>query len=376
MAGAVAALTLWMMQQLSGLIWSGSDSRWYIVTVILGGGVLLALLRLIYAGEGLAAQLAEDVPQTRKQVSHIAVLIAMAVVAVAFGGSIGPEAGLLAVVTELGALVSLLLARNAQERHYISDVGAAAALGGLYGSPLGGAATAEQGEAAPRWQLYLAATAGLVGFLLTTKFALHGEGMRVHLPPHISAMDGTDFFAALPAAVLGAAVGVAFVKLLPWLEQMLAKTGGIVVQTMVGTLLFAALAATLPILRFSGHAELEDLVHWGETIGAPALLLLAGLKIVATALCLSAGWRGGAAFPLLFAGAAAGGALLGLFPQIPVTVMLVGGMTAALTVGMGKPLAGALIALLLIGPVSVGAMAAGAMVGWAAAQRWPSSAVH
>ena len=51
-------------------------------------------------------------------------------------------------------------------------------------------------------------------------------------------------------------------------------------------------------------------------------------------------------------------------------------MTAALTAGMGKPLAGAAIALLLIGPVSVGAMVTGAVIGWLAAKRWPVATLH
>lgn len=58
------------------------------------------------------------------------------------------------------------------------------------------------------------------------------------------------------------------------------------------------------------------------------------------------------------------------------TVALVAGMTAAATVGMGKPVAVLLIMLLLTGASAPGALCVGALVGYGAARLLPARAGH
>ena len=375
-AGAAAALVLWLMGFVSKLVWSGPDGRWYVFLVIASGGVIIALLRHWYAGEGLSEQI-DAVRRPHEQKHRNALLLAlMAIIAVGFGGAVGPEAGILAVVAEMSALITSLIAHDATDERLIGEAGAAGALGGLYGSPPGGAAIAQEHPEAPQWQVYLAGLTGLLGFLLVAKRLLPEIGLRIHLPPHEAAGDGTDMLWALLPAALGAAIGLVFVATLPPIEKLLHRAGGITAQTIAGSVLFAALASAFPILRFSGHHELEAMLHWAQEAGMGTLLVLGALKALALALCLSSGWRGGAAFPLLFAGAAAGGAAVWLLPSMPITVALVSGMTAAITAGMGKPIAAMLIALLLIGPAAVGPLSVGGLVGWGASRLLPAPKLH
>ena len=63
-------------------------------------------------------------------------------------------------------------------------------------------------------------------------------------------------------------------------------------------------------------------------------------------------------------------------PGLPVTVALVAGMTAAATVGMGKPVAVLLIMLLLTGASAPGALCVGALVDYGAARLLPARAGH
>ena len=63
-------------------------------------------------------------------------------------------------------------------------------------------------------------------------------------------------------------------------------------------------------------------------------------------------------------------------PVLPVTVALVAGMTAAATVGMGKPVGVLLIMLLLTGASAPGALCVGALVGYGAARLLPARAGH
>ena len=375
-AGCAAALVLALMGVVSRLVWSGPDARWYIFAVILAGGAIIAALRHLSQGETLDQQLSNLRDPVRHTRRDAAIMAAMAITAVAFGGAVGPEAGIIAVVGQLSALISLRLARNAAEARLLSEAGAAGALGGLYGSPPAGAVIAQAQPEAPRWQLYLAALTGLLGFLLVLSRVAPDAGLRIALPPHVPAGDGTDMIRALLPAALAAVAASAFVLALPALQSALARAGGVVAQTLIGTAAFAALATALPILRFSGHHELPAMLHWGETAGMAPLLGLAVLKALALAICLASGWRGGAVFPLLFIGAAAGASALWIAPGLPPTIALVAGMSAALTAGMGKPLAAALIALLIIGGAAVGPLCMGIGVGWGMARVLPKTDLH
>lgn len=361
---------------LTHLIWSVSDARWFIFAVVLTGTLLIAGLRHLYEGASLAEQISGASDSGPNRHRNAALLALMAIVAVAFGGAIGPEAGILAVMAEISALIGAALARNAAEQRLLQDVGTAGALGGLYGSPPGGAMVAQENPEAPRWQLYLAGLTGLFGFLWIGGMFLPENALRITLPAHVPAADGTDMLHAIIPALLGAGVGLCFALILPALQSGLKRLGGVTVQTLIGGVAFAALATAIPILRFSGHHELEAMLHWGQDAGMTALLALALLKALALALCLASGWRGGAAFPLLFIGAAAGGAALWLLPTMPVTVALVAGMSAALTAGMGKPLAAMLIAVLILGTPAIGPLCIGITCGWAASKLAPESTLH
>ena len=139
LAGALAAVTLWCMNGVRHWVWSLSDARWYIPVAIMVGGVLIALIRHLSEDADLNAQLAQahDVLHLKKRRTFFLAL--SAIVAVGFGGSVGPEAGLIAVVSEASAIVAILIAKSRFEVRLIGDTGAIAALSGLYGAPPGAA---------------------------------------------------------------------------------------------------------------------------------------------------------------------------------------------------------------------------------------------
>lgn len=165
-AGAVAGLTFAVMMWLEHTVWSVSDARWYIPVAILVGGLLIAALRRRAGRSDLEQQVREGADPTTLHRRRTAYLGASAAIAVGFGGAIGPEAGLIAVVSELSALVSRRVARDHTEAMAIGEAGTAAALGGLYGSPPGAAAYDDSLLTPPKAVNLLAAIAGLGGFLL------------------------------------------------------------------------------------------------------------------------------------------------------------------------------------------------------------------
>ncbi len=87
------------------------------------------------------------------------------------------------------------------------------------------------------------------------------------------------------------------------------------------------------------------------------------LKLLACALCLAAGYRGGEFFPLMFSGAAVGVATVAFVPGLQVTG-LVAGLAAATTVGLRKPVAALLIGMFVVHGAALGPLVVGVAAGF------------
>ncbi len=382
-AGAIAALVFALMKGAQHVLWSSAwVSPWanapgYIFAVIMLGGVLLAGLQ--YLQENLARGAGSKVQQAAQQRRKIALVAASAIVAIGFGGAIGPEAGLLAVVAECAAIVSDQLAAAYAQTRSMSRWGEGAAQPARGMAQAAGAARqaqppagtgadmdagADARPAPPQWLNVLAAVCGTAAFYGTNKLLTGSRFQQLPLPDYVSFGLGADALLALPAALAGALLGLLFVwlhhKVPDWLQIIPRPSHRI----LAGTAIFAALAAAFPLLRFSGHHELEHALEHGIHANMWILLGLGVGKVAAMAVCLASGWRGGEIFPVLFAGAAVAAAVHVLVPGIPLTVALIGGMCAASTVCTGKPVAVLLVMLLLAGVTAPAALLTGVVTGY------------
>lgn len=375
-SGAVTALTLWLMKHLEHFLWQERSQSIEVFTIVLLGGCLIAGIRYFLPSTSLQDLLKSAQDPITIQHKVILSVALTAIVAVAFGGAIGPEAGLIAVVAELSTFVVMRLSHERARQQALGEAVVAASLSAFYGSPPAGAVVAQDQAHLPKAVLWLAALMGLLGFLWVSKHILGGGFERLELPSYVAALDGTDLLWAIIPALLGVAMGLGFVLLLPRLQSLLGRLGHPITQTMVGTLVYALLVSFFPVLRFSGHHELSELPHWLHSYGSMGLFALATLKVFALSICLASGWLGGAIFPLLLAGASAGLAVTGLLPEIPAAVALAAGMAGAATVGMGKPIAAIFILVFLAGPQTLPAMCVGAAIGLVVSKKWPPQAMH
>lgn len=236
--GAIAALTLALMQRVQHLLWSTeqASSPWYIFAIIMAGGTLLAWLQHLRhngtAHDGdMESQLATLHSATTAKRRDTLLIALSAIVAVGFGGAVGPEAGLLAVAAGCSSLLSARLASSYAEQRLINDTGAVAALSGLYGAPPGAAVMVDEhdgvlddAKATPLPVKFLAGVCGFGGFLLVNHWIGAGSFQQLPLPEHTPIGNGSDMLLALPAALAAAVLGLLFVRLhhaLPaWLEKL------------------------------------------------------------------------------------------------------------------------------------------------------------
>jgi H+/Cl- antiporter ClcA len=288
------------MLWLKNLVRGASDASWYLVVAILVGSVLIALLRRVSEEASLEQEVALTADPIHLHRRRSGFLAVSAIVAVAFGGAVGPEA--LVLVAAVVGLVAFLLTYDL--------------FGGLDRPPLG-------------------------------------------LPQYVTSHDGSDLLRAIPAAVAAALAGAAYTMDRPVLPRLVGRVGSTIVQTLVATAVFAALAVIWPILRFSGHQELPRLVSMATDAAWWSVLGVGLLELLACAVCLAGGYRGGEFFPLIFSGAAVGVATVAIVPWLQVTGALVARLAAATAVGLRMPVAALLIGLFVVQGTALGPLVVG-----------------
>ncbi|MDO5065323.1 MAG: chloride channel protein [Actinomyces bowdenii] len=353
-AGAVTAVTFALMKGVQHLIWDQGEAWWYTAAVILVGGALIAWLRPL----ALEVDLDQQLDPGAVQPGHwrkILVVGLSAVIAVGFGGAIGPEAGLLAVVAELSIIIRDRIARSQAEARLITEAGSAAALSGFYGSPPVGAMylpeeSRQESATIGRLPVFCASLSGFAAFVLVWRL-LGMESHPLELPEG-RPEEIISLLAVVPALV-GAALGVGYLLVRYYLGSVVARLGSVRVQTLVGSVVLAVVLACWPLLRFSGHDDFGVLISQAQAGAWGVLLAIGAAKVAATALCLASGWRGGDFFPLMFAGGGVGAAMLALVPSLGAQAAMVAGMAAATTVGVRKPVAVFVLLWFLVPEVDV-----------------------
>jgi len=374
-AGAAAAATYLAMIALQGLIWTHlGDGRWVILPLTILGGVLIGWTRRKVRAPEIEAQIAAARWPGRSHLRDTFWIGLGAVFAVAFGGAIGPEAGIIAVTAQLSAVVALKLGRTADERRFLAEVGVSGALSGVYGSPAGGTMHSEAEGRVPMPVLFVAGLAGFAAFAILAEAVRAGALALMHLPRLTAEADTTDALIALIPAAAGAMAGALFLVLKAWASDLLDRhLPAPFWQPVAGGTALGVICVLSPLLLFSGHNELVEMLRIGQEEGPLPLVLLSAGKGLACAICIAAGWPGGVVFPMCFAGGALGAAALFLVPGVDPVIGVAAGMAAASAVGMARPLVAGLIMLFILGGGLAMPVFVGMLIGWAVLRLLPSA---
>lgn len=281
----------------------------------------------------------------------------------------GASVGLEAAYTQLSGMVASKLGELFQLRRAdlrkIVGCGAAGAIAAAFGAPLTGAFYAFEliigtytiSTLAPVVAASISAV--LVG-------SLFGHGQPIVAINYGEAVDLERVLLILVVGLLTAGVGILLMRLVSAVEGGFAKVRiPTWARPMAGGLLVGALALASPTVLSAGHGALERAFIY-EPMPLLTALAIVVLKIMASAISLGSGFRGGLFFASLFLGAMLGQiffALLmlvdpSLFPN-PSVLMLVG-MAGLATAVVGGPLTMAFLALETSGslPLTIAVLAA------------------
>ncbi len=343
--GAIGAVYLGSLHGLELLLAPPGHSRTLVVVLLIGAGLAIGGLVHWLGDTGDVELLVDNIHVSggNRDVRALRSLLPTSLIGIAAGGALGPEAPLVQTGGTVATLIGLRGNRDQEELRVLSITGMAAAFTVLFGAPLGSAIFALEilhRRGLEYYEALMPALAGaLIGFGVYLGLQGVGFGPVFELP---DARVGTtsDLGWAVLAAVAGALIAASFARLVTVSRRLVAQipvwlrpaSGGLV----VGILSLWSFGA----LTF-GEGQIFRLVAPGITVAA----LLAALvsKLLASAVCLSTGWRGGFIIPLFFMGAAAGLVLHAALPGVDPTMLMAACMVAA-NVGVTKtPLGSTLV---------------------------------
>jgi CIC family chloride channel protein len=266
------------------------------------------------------------------------------------GASVGLEAGYTQLVAGLGSRLGLDFRLRRRDLRVLVGCGAAAAIGAAFDAPLTGAfygfeliiGTYTVATLAP------VVTASIVGVLVAQAL---GDGNYTIDFSAVGELRQTELLSVLPLALVCAGVAIVIMRGVTLIEIGFRKTGlPTFLHPTIGGVILSGLAYLNPHVLSAGHGALS--LSLGETTVAigPVLALIA-LKVVASAISLGSGFRGGLFFASLFLGAlvgsvyasALGAVLPGGAPNPIVTAVV--GMSAMAVAIVGGPLTMAFLAL-------------------------------
>ena len=374
-AALLAALFLAMVHEAEHRLWNdlpdalGRDSPpWYLVLALpLVGAVIVAVARRFLPGDGGHRPL-EGIGGGPTPVAYVPGVVLAALGSLPFGLVLGPEAPVIALGTAVGLAVNKWAKLDGPAAQVVANAGAFSAISALFGGPIvAGVLLVEAGVglgAALLPALLPGFVAAAVGYLLFVGFGDFGgldtPGLSV---PGLATYDGVhagDLALAVTVGVL-TALAVVLVKALARRVEGLAPRMGLLRLLLAGGLAvgLAALAAQAcgaepQEVLFSGQNSIPAVVD-ESSVGVIVAVLVA--KLLAYAVSLGSGFRGGPIFPALFLGVGIASVAVAWFDASP---------TWAIAVGAGAGMAAQ--ARLLLAPAVFGAL----LVGQAGADTAPA----
>jgi H+/Cl- antiporter ClcA len=314
--GLVGAAYLAVLKGAQHLLGPSNWSNGAHVLVLVGVGVLVAGLTR-WLGNPSDVELLVDnihVLGGAEDIKSLRSLIPVSLLCIGAGGALGPEAPLVTTTGTLGSWIGTHASLDRDDLRIVSIAGMAAGFTVLFGAPLGSAIFAleilhrrglEYSEA-----LMPAAVGALCGYGIYA--AATGLGLEpVFKFPAIGSITLADLGWGAAAGVVGAAVAVAFTYLCIGLRRCIAIVPA-VARPPLGGLLLGGAAILTPYALTNGEVQIEHLTT--AKVVVTTMLLAAGMKLVASAVTVVTGWKGGFIIPLFFIGFCLARAVSGSLP--------------------------------------------------------------
>ena len=367
-----------------GVEWIGYDwfpsitQQWgkaYVVIIPAIGGLIVGPLIYFFAREAKGHGVPEVMAAVALKGGRIRPVVAVvkslaSSITIGSGGSVGREGPIVQIGSALGSSLGQKLGLSDDRIRNLVACGAAGGIAATFNAPIAGVVFALEiilGEFSVRYfssVVVSAVTASVIGR------AVFGDVPAFNIPFEYGISSIWEFAFYPILGVAAALVGVAFVRLLYWSEDVFEKWKAVPewLQPMIGGILLGGIALAYPIITGISWERMPQIYNVGYDVIESALasqltlgvvLVLLFLKMVATSLTLGSGGSGGVFAPGLFMGAMFGVAfeitVSNIFPGIaaPAGAYALVGMGAVFAATAHAPLTAVLILFELTGDYQI-----------------------
>jgi H+/Cl- antiporter ClcA len=337
------------------ITWS-NGTHWLI---LIGAGLLTALAVKLLGDPGDTELLVDNIHvhggAPAEDIKQLRSLIPISLVNIAVGSGIGPEAPLSQTNGTVGSWLSHRWHISQDETRILTITGMAAGFTVLFAAPFGASVFAMEllhRKSLRYFEVLLPALTGtIVGYIVYTVLTTVGLrpvwdiGSVLHVPSDLVV---ADFGWAFAAGIAGAIIAAAFTYLVVFARWVFRPIPPLAKPVVTGVALGALAFASPYALTFS---ELQ-LTHLGllEKVAVGTLALAVIVKLVAVALSMAGGWKGGFIIPMFFSGYCLGRAASQWLPGHPNGVVLAVCLMVAINVGVTKtPLGSTLVVTEMVG---------------------------
>ncbi|GAO38907.1 putative chloride channel [Sphingomonas changbaiensis NBRC 104936] len=240
---------------------------------------------------------------------------AQTIVSNGFGASVGLEAAYAQAGGGLASVLGTGLKLRRSDQRILVGAGAGAAIGAAFGAPLTGAFYAFEiviGAYTP------AAIAPVAAAALAAVLVVRGLGLPAYLTvlPGAEPIGAADYVLYSLLGIVCAVMGVALMRAITTLERGVRRSPiPERWRPVLGGALLIPLALMSPQVLSAGHGALHLDMTMGVAVEFLASILV--LKMLASAVSLSFGFRGGLFFASLFLGSLTGQIFAALLPTLP-----------------------------------------------------------
>jgi H+/Cl- antiporter ClcA len=359
--GLISIGFLFAVKTAKELIWTSELERINPVVVlsicVFGGLLVGALNQLAEKSRSEVHDLTEaivDMEEAETKQAPPARLIfgraGLGLVSLGFGGPLGPEAPLIALVAQLSSRLSHIL-RVTQAR--VVELSVAGSLGVLFGVPLvlAGLESEEKAKNRNIGQRIVARgpeiLAAISSLFVITKL-LPEIGIHQFTSANSAEVGfGIDLIWVALIALLAASLGLAIVRVTPNVRELVVSKipGGAIPAGLLSGSVLGVSAVVTPLVLFSGHHEIQEILD--SPIGIGNLFVVVALKTLVLIACLAGGWYGGQIFPLAFIGAGTALVVAELVNSSTTLGLVAAGFVAASAVGIRRPALALLLGFVL-----------------------------
>ena len=288
-------------------------SLWLLLLPALGGllsGVIVFSIAPEAEGQGTDAMIEsfhERGGQIRKRVPLVKIVASA--LTIGSGGSAGKEGPISQIGAGFGSAVAATLRLKPREQRILVLAGAAGGIGAIFQAPLGAALFAPEvlyRETEFESEAILpCVVSSIIAYAVYTQFYRKGA---LFFPGPVDFSIRAELLPYAVFGVLCALVGFLFVRIFYGARDRFFRPLRIhrMLKPALGGLMVGCIAFFVPQIMNGGYGWVQTAME-GKLLW-PLMLLLAGLKIVATSCTISSGGSGGVVGPSLFIGAMLGGA--------------------------------------------------------------------